>query len=281
VKPPPSLADLDVLADLPSPSPIVSGLLATVGRDDAGLAEVEAVVARDPVIAARIVASANAAAWASRGRTTTIRAALLRLGLARVRRLALVVSLYNATGRRRAAPAFWRHSLAVAHAAEALAAHAGTGPPETTFLAGLLHDVGRLVLETHCAEHERRIRALAGAAVPSLVEAEREVLGVDHSEIGACLAAHWSFPAAVVDAIRQHHAGDALTPERSIATLVVAADLLVNGDPVWTLDGSVVEDTQDRATAIGLDLEDLAGPVHDALLEAEVAATAVASAALG
>src|SRR5207247_1703625 len=93
-------------------------LVATPGREDASVAEVAAIIRQDPVIAARVLRSANSAAYIGRSPVSSIRDALLRLGLARIRRQALVASLYDAVpvrGTRAAREIFWQHSLGVAH----------------------------------------------------------------------------------------------------------------------------------------------------------------------
>src|SRR5213593_1618739 len=83
------VADIEGLSDLPSLSPVLAHLIATLGREDASVAEVAAIIRQDPVIAARVLRAANSAAYIGRSPVSSIRDALLRLGLARIRRLAL------------------------------------------------------------------------------------------------------------------------------------------------------------------------------------------------
>jgi len=121
------VADIEGLSDLPSLSPVLAHLIATLGREDASVAEVAAIIRQDPVIAARVLRSANSAAYIGRSPVSSIRDALLRLGLARIRRLALVASLYDAVpvrGTRAAREIFWQHSLGVAHGSEIIARYA-------------------------------------------------------------------------------------------------------------------------------------------------------------
>src|SRR5256885_174590 len=87
------VADIEGLSDLPSLSPVLAHLIATLDREDASVAEVTAIIRQDPVIAARVLRAANSAAYIGRSSLSSIRAALLRLSLARIRRLALVASL--------------------------------------------------------------------------------------------------------------------------------------------------------------------------------------------
>jgi HD-like signal output (HDOD) protein len=271
--------DLQALGDLPTLSPVVAHLTATLSRDDVGLLEVEEIILRDPVVAAKVLSAANAAAYASHTPTTTIRAALMRLGLVRVRRLALLMSLYNAMpGQRALEVAYWRHSLAVAHAADVVARYATCRPadanPDTVFLAGLLHDLGVLVLADHYPRHHAAVVAARTPRGPGpdaaprgnlpRWEAEREVLGLDHGTIGACLAEHWAFPSEITAAIQFHHRPAEAPPEHAWATAVVhVADAAAASEPAWDLgEGAVLLPDAPALAALGL-----AGAALDTMLE--------------
>ena len=89
-------SDIDVLSDLPSPSPVVARLSSTLGDDDVEVRTIEEIIGQDPVVAGKVIHAANAAAYASHTPTASIRAALLRLGVIRVRRLAMLFGLFNA-----------------------------------------------------------------------------------------------------------------------------------------------------------------------------------------
>jgi putative nucleotidyltransferase with HDIG domain len=252
--------DLEALGDLPALSPVVAQLNATLGREDVGVNEVEAIIRRDPVIAARVVSAANAAAYATRTPTTSIRSALMKLGLARVRRLTLLVSLYNAMPLPRTLrQTFWRHSLAVAEAADVIARRgAAAVVPDVVFLSGLLHDIGLLVLMSHYKTEFARVRA-AASQYGSLDEAERDLMGVDHAEIGARLAEYWTFPDAIVTAIRFHHRPSLAPPEQAMAaTLICLAEAICASDPSTDLQEGAVLDVEDALGRLDVEAEDRA-----------------------
>lgn len=125
------IANLETLSDLPSPSPVLIKLSNTLGRDDVDLREIEDLIFLDPVLAGRLIQAANAAAFAGYSPTSSIRNALLRLGLVRVRRLALMLGLFNAMPANRAPEAFWPHSLGTAICSEVILRHV-TPPDEGT-----------------------------------------------------------------------------------------------------------------------------------------------------
>ena len=101
--------------------------------------------------------------------------------------------------------AFWRHSLATAIAARLLAPHLRVNP-ETAFTAGLLHDLGTLVLVTRFPAEHALVRSHRQAHDCQMAEAELAVIGIDHAQVGSALAAYWKFPEAIQQAVADHHA---------------------------------------------------------------------------
>jgi HD-like signal output (HDOD) protein len=124
-------SDIDVLSDLPSPSPVVARLSATLGDDDVEVRTIEAIIGQDPVVAGKVIHAANAAAYASHTPTASIRAALLRLGVIGVRRLAMLFGLFNAYPGPRVPEGFWQHSLAVAQLTDVVVQHMTAGEMPT------------------------------------------------------------------------------------------------------------------------------------------------------
>jgi putative nucleotidyltransferase with HDIG domain len=105
-------------------------------------------------------------------------------------------------------PAFWRHSIGVASCARVLSARTGQNP-NTAFICGLLHDIGRVLLATSYPGHHAEIAAYRTSHDCLWSEAELEVIGLDHTEIGAALAARWNFPESIQQAVAGHHQPDA------------------------------------------------------------------------
>jgi HD-like signal output (HDOD) protein len=283
------IADIEGLSDLPSLSPVLAQLIATLGREDASVAEVAAIIRQDPVIAARVLRSANSAAYAGRGPVSSIRDALLRLGLVRIRRLALVASLYDAVpvrGTRAAREVFWLHSLAVAHGSEIIARRASGAPedfePETAFLSGLLHDIGLLVLENHYPREAAAVKRYADAEGVPLCAAELAVLQADHGELGALLTTHWSMPDAITAAIRAHHRLE-LAPDqhRWAASVVHLADHVASSQNIGDLaEGAVATFNPVVFEVLGLAPEALAPLAEEVRAETARVASIVSSSGL-
>ncbi len=276
--------DLESLWDLPALSPVVVQLSATLGKDDVEVIEVEAIIGRDPVVAARVLSAANAAAYASLTPTTSIRGALMRLGLVRVRRLAMLMSVYNAMPVHPDLQAtFWAHSLGVAHTAEAIARRLDErlgADSDSAFLAGLLHDIGLLVLASHYPKHYAAAKFLATTKEIPLWQAERALLDTDHAEISGYLAGYWSFPEEITAAIRNHHRVDLAPPEHFVATAIVhLGDAASHREPAWSMgEGFGVDGEEAFLERLGMHEDDLTAALDEARAEIEQAASALAAA---
>ncbi|MBW2305095.1 MAG: HDOD domain-containing protein [Deltaproteobacteria bacterium] len=99
----------------------------------------------------------------------------------------------------------WRHSVATATLSQLILKKAGRREDSVLFTAALLHDVGKLVLDRYVAENPAELAALIRKAGLTFTQAEKEVLGIDHAELGGIIAENWKFPVTLVNSIRNHH----------------------------------------------------------------------------
>jgi putative nucleotidyltransferase with HDIG domain len=180
-----------------------------VSRDDAAMERVAELVRAEPALAARILSVANSAAFRSGGALHTVQQSLQVLGVRVLRSLAACLAVQQAFGRFAAAQpedlaGFWRHSLFVAELAQAIASESGGAEPEEAYLAGLLHDIGELLLLGGLGA---RYGALLDRAddESSLAVVERQALATDHAAVGAWLVAQWRLPSFMSDAVLLHH----------------------------------------------------------------------------
>lgn len=223
---------------LPSLSSVVTQLLGLFGRAEPDSAAIGRAFDRDQALAARVLRIANSPFYGMPGRVVSIQDAMVVLGLRNLRNLTLAAAVTNSF------PAFqsdwfdqrvfWRHSLSVAQSADALAACTGRNQ-ESAFTAGLLHDIGRLVLVTCFPEHSRRVALYQKQHDCPYSEAELEVLEIDHAMIGAALARRWNFAEVIQQSIALHHAPAAGAPH-ALADMVHVADVTAHaldlcGDP--------------------------------------------------
>ncbi len=211
--------------DLPALQPVVLLTLRLLQSPRSDNAEVARLLGHDQALTARVLRLANSAFYATRERIHSPEHAVVLLGKNTLRSLILRATIFSGADQadeRR----FWLHALGTACAARAVATCCRCGKPEELFIAGLLHDLGKLVLaRSEPALHaDLRRRALGEQRL--LFDLEREVLGFDHAEIGGLLCQRWSLPQTIAAAIHRHHA--MTTPDRPTpaAAAVHLADIL-------------------------------------------------------
>jgi putative nucleotidyltransferase with HDIG domain len=231
-----SLDDLETkVRALPALSPVACDALACIDHGDTNDA-LTRILVQDPGLTSRLLKLANSSFYGLSGRVGSVREALMVLGLATVRNMVLACAVMeNLPGERcdvLDGPGLWQHALGTGAAARLLARRAGL-EPELAFTAGLLHDMGKLVLALHFPEAYRAVLRHQQAEGCHIREAEQFVLGFDHAEAGARVARRWRLPAALVDAIAWHHRPEDGAPR--LAGLIHIADglsrELVIGDP--------------------------------------------------
>jgi len=184
------------------------------------------ILSKDPSLSATLLRLANSALYATSDSVMDLRTAVLRLGFDAVANLGTGAAVIRTLkgGNHLDALKLWQHSVAVGLTAKGVCILARRhGQAETAFLCGLLHDIGKIALDTCFPEdYTGVLKAVAEGA--AFVDAERALLGMDHAEAGALLAADWSFPESIVDVIRDHHDPK---PEDFLPNLIHLADLLV------------------------------------------------------
>lgn len=191
--------------NLPSPPGIALRILALAQDPDADLGRAAELIALDPALSARVLRLSNSALFASRRRSENLQQAINKLGLHPTLQLALGFSLL--TDLRGGSPPhaeheqIWRRSLIAAMACRALGEALGVNKPDELLLAGLIQDIGSLLLMQHHSARYLPITHQAGGDNQRLLALERAELGADHAAIGAELARQWDLPAYLVDAI--------------------------------------------------------------------------------
>ncbi len=187
------------------------------------------IISLDPGLSAYLLRIVNSAMYSFPSRVDTVSRAVAVLGTRQISMLAMGVSVLRSFNERPVQALdierFWRHSVACAILARSVAERCGRSPSERFFVAGLLHDVGRLAIFEAIPEQAREIMDAAEAEGIQLVQAERRVLGFDHARLGAILLRKWNFPVNLAMAVLHHHA-PGKSDLRDEAAVVHLADIL-------------------------------------------------------
>ncbi|MBB3220750.1 HDOD domain-containing protein [Pseudoduganella umbonata] len=246
------------LDDLPSLPAIVMELLNSIDAEEVDIAVLARKVAQDQALTAKTLRLANSPLYGLQVRITTIQQAITYLGFQTARNLITAAALTGCFPEHRCAgfshAAFWRHSIATAICAKTLARHLRFNQ-DYAFTAGLLHDVGRLVLVSGFPDHYARVIAWRSAHDTPWLDAERAVLGIDHVDAGLALAEHWNFSETMRRAIGHHHAPE-LPGAGFLATIIHVADAMAHAlDLAGVADELVPPLSAVAWQAVGLDEE--------------------------
>jgi putative nucleotidyltransferase with HDIG domain len=224
---------LKAMDKLPALSPTVGQLIGTLSHSMPDVLRLERLINKDPALAGTLLSVANSAAYARYASTSSTMDAISRLGFGKLKRFALAQA-FSKVFRFGRPPAVWSptrfhlHSTAVGMAAEVLADCLPVQESEHAFLAGLLHDLGKLLIAVAFPDHWLRIDSFAVHG-GSAIEKELELLGLDHGELSALAAARWKLPEAVCEAIRRHHSPEIENPRViPLSRLVQASNTFVN-----------------------------------------------------
>ena len=237
-QPPPAQLALRRLDELPTLAPVAVKLIQATLSPDSDAADVARIIQSDPSMATKLLAVTNSAAFGARRKVTTIDQAVVLLGFKAVRNIALAVKVFECFaqpqpgGENFKRVEFWKHSLAVACAARNLARAAAPlgADPEEAFLAGLLHDLGKIALSAVFPKAYDQIAGRAARARGDIADHERQALGVDHTVAGRSVAERWSLPRVLCEVVWLHHISTDSMPSRvrspQLIGLVQLADIV-------------------------------------------------------
>ncbi len=204
------------LEDIPPLPSLASQVINTCFDDLADFHQMADLIRQDPVLSARILTLINSPTFALSTEVKDLSHAISLLGKNQVRNLALSVTIFDTfthAGKKREQEmaAFWQHCVACAYTSEALARKLNYPKPEEAFVAGLLHDVGKLIayhrLEKEYKQFISRLKGFNPDDQPQWpqLELEKEILGAPHHLIGKWVTEAWNFPEPIIEAVWLHH----------------------------------------------------------------------------
>ena len=198
------------IKDLPSLPFVATKVIELTSSPNATMKQMERVILQDSALASKVLRYSNSALYGRAGQISSLTDALVLLGFSTVKTIVIASSVksmhatssskYNFAGK-----TMWAHSVEVAIAARLTARRSDKSLVEEAFVVGLLHDIGKMVIESRLPGMVTRIMRMSKESDESLEELEDKVLGINHSQLGATLCKKWNFPDVLEKAIMYHH----------------------------------------------------------------------------
>ena len=218
---------IEEIEDLPTLPDIVQRVSETASDPNSSAADLADVIASDGSISARLLRLANAPAFGFSRQISQIRDAVALLGFNETKTLVTSVAVlgFLADGVDIDFRAYWNHSFACANLSRLIAKQLNVSEIETAFVAGLLHDVGKMALAMKLPGKQKKVAEMCAGGAMTTLKAEEAVFGLTHAEVGYLLGEHWLLPPTLTEAIRHHHAPAPEAHATAVALIVYLADI--------------------------------------------------------
>lgn len=273
------IMDTKTLPTLPG---VINKLNALSNDEKSSVQEMARIVSADQVLSARILRLANSPSYGFY-RVSTISNAMILLGVNVVKSLALSSSIFEIMEKN--SVGLWEHSLGTATAANIIAKKLALPEVEEIATAGLLHDIGKVIIGLKCFDQVQEIRRLVKLDELYVIDAERTILDTDHAEVGGWLSKSWYLPDKLSEPISCHHDVAASEDHRIKTSVVHLADVLVkaggfghSGDhfvpPIQPLAWDVLKLDEKLLEEIVIELEDKLVEVKNFSIEMQGASDA-------
>ena len=228
------LARCPSLPSLGSINKALQGLLLTDQRYTAQIAEI---IRRDPSLTARLLRLVNSVYFGLNSPVNSIEEAVFYLGVRQIRQLAMVTPViedFQRLTKQCAFPwrEFWQHCIGTAIMTREVTSNVPGPSEDTDYVAGLVHDVGKIVMAWSFPDHFAEIHRQAQGGVTPVSELEESILGVNHSELGALYLERHRLPELMIYSARYHHCPDKAPQHRYVIAAVQVADMLLRSEGI-------------------------------------------------
>jgi len=223
------LEQIDLLAPIPA---IASQIMTKSDDPDSSLAEIADLIANDPALTANLLKICNSAYFSLPRKVESVKDAVAWVGLDQIVELVLTNSVsanFNKglEGYGLGEGELWRHAVTSAHIAKSLAQRYGASQNKhLIYTAALLKDIGKLILGRFVAFSFEKINILVHSQGYSFNDAEKNIIGVNHEELGAMVGQKWSFSEKLIYMIRHHHLTNESARQDPETTLIYLADII-------------------------------------------------------
>jgi len=216
------------VVNLPTIPAIATRVASLLDNPDVEVEEVAELILTDQVMATRVIKIVNSPLFKPMHEISSLKRALIYLGLHRIREIALTCSIIKAFEGGEGVfdiRTFWQHSFGVGIVSRIIAQRLRYPEIETAYICGIIHDIGEVFLSNYLKTEFQKIVDLLKGTSHSFVDAESLWLGTTHCEIGLCLANKWNFPRNYCEVIAHHHDPGKATLDPMLVAIVNLADL--------------------------------------------------------
>lgn len=218
------------IQNLPTLPVVVTQILKMTTDPESNAQDVQKILSRDQSLSTKVLKLVNSAFYGYAGKIKTLQQAVVILGFETIKAVALSATVFSTFSEKSRAgfdrDAFWRHSIGTGVAARLLSREQGMADPDEAFMAGIIHDVGKVVLDQYVSDEFQKVVDYVQENNVLIYEAERKVLGTSHAQIGRWLATQWQLPADLTDVIFYHHQPSNAQKAPDLTSIVHTADIL-------------------------------------------------------
>jgi putative nucleotidyltransferase with HDIG domain len=248
---------IEQIDNLPALPAIVSKLIQVVNSPDTSAEDAAKLIQKDPALTTKMLRLANSAFYGIPRSISSVSSAVVILGFNTIRSLVLsasVMKMFSSTKK----PAidkdrFWKHSIVCAMAAKTIIRqfiNVRMMDPESAFCAGILHDIGKLIFSEFAQEDYSEVCSFAQKNGITIHDAEKQMLGITHSEIGRILADKWALPLDLEYALVYHHEPMQADSLMDLVTTVHIANILTHKVGVGLWDNETITPEWDQARSV-------------------------------
>jgi putative nucleotidyltransferase with HDIG domain len=265
-------------SELPPFPAVVNKALDLINNPQSSIQEVVETIQYDQVITANILRICNSAQYSLRQPVSSLEEALLFLGFNQLFAVIMSGALGGTMNRPVSgydleAGELWKHSVCSALLSQMLARRLNKDPSPLLFTAALIHDIGKVTLHSYVQQEFQTIKSLVKDQHKSFLAAEREILGIDHAELGALVVEQWHFPKEITTAIRYHHTPLSAETDRETVFSIYLCDLIAMltgiGGGVDGLSYSGYDEVMNYFKLDGRDIEKFIAQLGDELQRVE------------
>lgn len=224
------LDELQNITDLPTLPTVFLKVMSMMRNPNIPMKEIATTLEADPAISVKLLRLINSSFYGMARKVDSVHQAIVLLGANTLKNVVISVSIFKSVGDQDEQSsfdrtAFWRHSIACGMVGRFLEDKLGLGRSEEGFIAGVIHDIGKIVLDRYFHSDLDEVMKAIDSESLSFYSAERKVIGITHTEIGAFLAERWQLPEHLVAVIAQHHKIDPESEHAKLAAVIHLADI--------------------------------------------------------